>query len=181
MKFPAIKAIPKIVCDAITNLELTDKEPSWKIMDEKGNVTVVLNWDQSKGGETGELHEPSSWRVEVVTSPPSMKKAQLSSVKTSSNHAASSSRANLLFQDVGPRPTMIRTLPFGISVDEVDEEYEKIDNIFSPNHEQDNSQCDFHCAALHRGGGQIIVSKNLFYTYYYIYFYTYYYVILFCF
>ncbi|KOC67740.1 hypothetical protein WH47_11141 [Habropoda laboriosa] len=43
---PAISAIPKIVCETIHALELHDETPSWKIMDNKGRVTVVLHWDQ---------------------------------------------------------------------------------------------------------------------------------------
>ncbi|XP_058810539.1 uncharacterized protein LOC131675541 isoform X2 [Phymastichus coffea] len=42
----AITAIPKIVCETIHALELHDETPSWKIMDNKGRVTVVLHWDQ---------------------------------------------------------------------------------------------------------------------------------------
>ncbi|XP_050061527.1 integrator complex subunit 3 homolog isoform X1 [Aphis gossypii] len=41
----AIAAIPKIVCETIHALELQDETPSWKIMDNKGRVTVVLHWD----------------------------------------------------------------------------------------------------------------------------------------
>lgn len=46
----AISAIPKIVCETIHALELHDETPSWKIMDNKGRVTVVLHWDQRPGG-----------------------------------------------------------------------------------------------------------------------------------
>ncbi|XP_049959030.1 uncharacterized protein LOC126475304 isoform X1 [Schistocerca serialis cubense] len=42
----AITAIPKIVCETIHALELHDETPSWKIMDNKGRITVVLHWDQ---------------------------------------------------------------------------------------------------------------------------------------
>lgn len=45
----AISAIPKIVCETIHALELHDETPSWKIMDNKGRVTVVLHWDQRQG------------------------------------------------------------------------------------------------------------------------------------
>ncbi|EDW47085.1 GM21115 [Drosophila sechellia] len=49
----AISAIPKIVCETIHALELHDETPSWKIMDNKGRVTVVLHWDQRQGGGSG--------------------------------------------------------------------------------------------------------------------------------
>lgn len=49
----AISAIPKIVCETIHALELHDETPSWKIMDNKGRVTVVLHWDQRQAGGGG--------------------------------------------------------------------------------------------------------------------------------
>ncbi|XP_037951527.1 uncharacterized protein LOC119682227 [Teleopsis dalmanni] len=49
----AISAIPKIVCETIHALDLHDETPSWKIMDNKGRVTVVLHWDQRQGGGGG--------------------------------------------------------------------------------------------------------------------------------
>ncbi|XP_014215275.1 uncharacterized protein LOC106644340 [Copidosoma floridanum] len=48
----AITAIPKIVCETIHALELHDEMPSWKIMDNKGRVTVVLHWDQRSSSMT---------------------------------------------------------------------------------------------------------------------------------
>lgn len=48
----AISAIPKIVCETIHALELHDETPSWKIMDNKGRVTVVLHWDQRSAATT---------------------------------------------------------------------------------------------------------------------------------
>lgn len=48
--FAAISAIPKIVCETIHALELQNETPSWKIMDNKGRVTVVLHWDQRQQG-----------------------------------------------------------------------------------------------------------------------------------
>ncbi|XP_039296530.1 uncharacterized protein LOC111058367 [Nilaparvata lugens] len=48
----AISAIPKIVCETIHALELQDETPSWKIMDNKGRVTVVLHWDQRQAGKS---------------------------------------------------------------------------------------------------------------------------------
>ncbi|KAF4519280.1 hypothetical protein B566_EDAN002170 [Ephemera danica] len=49
----AISAIPRIVCETIHSLELHDETPSWKIMDNKGRVTVVLHWDQRHSGSAG--------------------------------------------------------------------------------------------------------------------------------
>ena len=38
--------IPEVITDALRKLELMDKPPlSWKLIDNKGNITVVLHWD----------------------------------------------------------------------------------------------------------------------------------------
>lgn len=38
--------IPEVITDALKKLELMDKPPlSWKLIDNKGNITVVLHWD----------------------------------------------------------------------------------------------------------------------------------------
>ncbi|KAJ1528008.1 hypothetical protein ONE63_007934 [Megalurothrips usitatus] len=47
----AITAIPRIVCETINALELQNEVPSWKIMDNKGRVTVVLHWDHAKAAQ----------------------------------------------------------------------------------------------------------------------------------
>ena len=40
-----MEAIPTIVCDTLYTLGLHDQIPSWKIMDNKGRITVVLHWE----------------------------------------------------------------------------------------------------------------------------------------
>ncbi|XP_076318746.1 uncharacterized protein LOC143229824 isoform X1 [Tachypleus tridentatus] len=67
----AITAIPRIVCDVINSLELVDKQPSWKIMDNKGRITVVLHWDQRDirrpPGRQPSSKQGPMWRVEVMS------------------------------------------------------------------------------------------------------------------
>lgn len=161
--FAAINAIPKIVCDALRTLELVNEPPVWSIKDEKGNVTVVLNWDQRDRYKRGAglYAEPSSWRVEVVTTQPS--DAQYTTTTVGGRQyssTASTSRAKLSLDGLQQRP-ITRTLPFGPFEDEEEEDFERIERFPSPptdlepNH--DHSLCDFHCAALHRGGGHISV------------------------
>jgi len=141
-------------------MELIDKPPSWSIKDDKGNVTVVLEWDQRDRFKTGaDYGEPSSWRVEVVTSQPSETHAQYSSsVKNLSStvFSTATSRAKLSLDGLQQRP-ITRTLPFRTLSEEEDEDYDKFEQ-FSPTHDHDHSLCDFHCAALHRDGGSISVS-----------------------
>jgi hypothetical protein len=40
-----MEAIPNIICDTLYTLGLHDQTPSWKIMDNKGRITVVLHWE----------------------------------------------------------------------------------------------------------------------------------------
>lgn len=48
----ALSSIPKIVCEAISSLDLQHEVPSWKIMENRGRITIVLTWDQRQYGPT---------------------------------------------------------------------------------------------------------------------------------
>ncbi|XP_066602826.1 vacuolar protein-sorting-associated protein 36 isoform X2 [Prorops nasuta] len=72
----AISAIPKIVCETIHALELHDETPSWKIMDNKGRVTVVLHWDQRSS--SSQVQQPKAQDAQSSKYSPT-KKADLSS------------------------------------------------------------------------------------------------------
>lgn len=48
-----MEAIPTIVCDTLYSLGLHDQTPSWKIMDNKGRLTVVLHWERDEMGTIG--------------------------------------------------------------------------------------------------------------------------------
>ncbi|XP_023235825.1 uncharacterized protein LOC111635172 isoform X2 [Centruroides sculpturatus] len=123
----AITAIPRIVCDAINSMELIDKQPSWKIMDNKGRVTVVLHWDQrdirrpSEGrGRPGGRPE-AVWRVEVVSQEVQTTADQTTASLTSTS-VPRTPRAKLTLEGLGPRPPS-RMLPK--AVEEAREEEEK--------------------------------------------------------
>ncbi|XP_022252469.1 uncharacterized protein LOC106468429 [Limulus polyphemus] len=108
----AITAIPRIVCEAINSLELVDKQPSWKIMDNKGRITVVLNWDQ-RDTHRPPGHQPSSrqgpmWRVEVTSQ--EAQTADQTTAGTKDLSAQRGARAKLSLEGLGPRPPS-RTLP----------------------------------------------------------------------
>ncbi|XP_071748261.1 uncharacterized protein Drep2 isoform X2 [Lepeophtheirus salmonis] len=47
-----IEAIPPIVTETLVSLGLIDQIPSWKIMDNKGKVTVVLHWERGLDGNS---------------------------------------------------------------------------------------------------------------------------------
>lgn len=168
--FSAITAVPGIVCDALNKMELVDKPPSWKIMDNRGNVTVVLHWDHRDRISIGGKRVEPTWRVEVVSSKPSdQTNAQTYKTVTSNSTSStitptSASRAKLSLDGLRTRPPL-RSLPTQrpsspIQIqddddDDDDSEDEKTEREISPTH--DHSQCDFHCSAFHREGTQIHV------------------------
>ena len=53
-----MEAIPTIVCDTLYAMGLHDQTPSWKIMDNKGRITVVLHWER-EGAEFQAISGPS--------------------------------------------------------------------------------------------------------------------------
>ncbi|KFM63115.1 hypothetical protein X975_02262, partial [Stegodyphus mimosarum] len=130
-------------------MELIDKQPSWKIMDNKGRVTVVLHWDQrdirrSADGRARPGDREAVWRVEVVS-----QEVQTADTATSTDETVSAiPRTKLTLEGLGPRPSS-RMLP----------QTEGKDKETSPEH--DHSLCDFHCSALHEKGAQIQVNKSV--------------------
>ncbi|KAH8041967.1 hypothetical protein HPB51_019708 [Rhipicephalus microplus] len=148
----AITAIPRIVCDAIASLELMDLEPSWKIMDNKGRVTVVLHWDQHEKcqGRRGPGSEPGGvLRVEV-----SSQEAQAAGAMDG-GAVGTVPRTRLTLEGLGPRPES-RTLPSRMgsrdSTTAAAPSSSGNNETGSPDH--NHADCDFHCAALH-GSHQI--------------------------
>ncbi|XP_064461314.1 uncharacterized protein LOC135371184 isoform X2 [Ornithodoros turicata] len=132
----AITAIPRIVCDAIATLELVDMQPSWKIMDNKGRVTVVLHWDQHERHHR-RSHDPGIIRVEVSSQ-------EVQTTEEATPAVPSEPRTRLTLEGLGPRP-ISRSFPRG-------------SREVSPDH--DHTLCDFHCAALH-GTHQIQVNRSV--------------------
>ncbi|KAH6934439.1 hypothetical protein HPB50_024228 [Hyalomma asiaticum] len=154
----AITAIPRIVCDAIASLELMDLQPSWKIMDNKGRVTVVLHWDQHEKcqGRRGPGSEPGGvLRVEV-----SSQEAQAAGAMDG-GAVGTVPRTRLTLEGLGPRPES-RTLPPRTgsrdSATAAAPSSSGNNETGSPDH--NHAECDFHCAALH-GSHQIQVNKSV--------------------
>jgi len=59
-----VSTIPKIVCETLAALGLQDEIPSWKIMDNKGKITVVLHWEKEHPlGQTPSLQVGGSTTV----------------------------------------------------------------------------------------------------------------------
>ena len=46
--------IPRVVCDALKLLEIRQEPPFWKIIDNRGRVTLVLHWDN--GTNSSKIH-----------------------------------------------------------------------------------------------------------------------------
>lgn len=134
-------------------MELIDKQPSWKIMDNKGRVTVVLHWDQqnaphhaSSSSTRDGRDKEAFWRVEVM-SHDKHDTADTGTSTAANVDVTNVPRTKLTLEGLGPRPTS-RMLPEGKGV-----------RVTSPEH--DHSLCDFHCSALHEKGAQIHVNKSV--------------------
>ncbi|CAG2061930.1 unnamed protein product [Timema podura] len=159
----AISAIPKIVCETIHALELHDETPSWKIMDNKGRVTVVLHWDQRQQPAPGHgaslaahkgpsearhlrvvLLVPTEWSG-VVWPPPSR--------VTTTPRIGSPSKG----QARSRAPPSTSTPPSART-------HAHLPRSGSPGNGPDTNgalECDFHCCALHEEGRKIAVHKSV--------------------
>ncbi|XP_054285736.1 uncharacterized protein LOC129002497 [Macrosteles quadrilineatus] len=179
----AISAIPKIVCETIHALELQNETPSWKIMDNKGRVTVVLHWDQRQQGSS--RSEPGTAASSGTATP---KKQSSLVIQTSVD---SSGKKETLINDVypprytaSPQITVINHDDISASSSYHHPRLTKQGSSFesstihvhtpecanhahqpsvsrsgSPNN--NNSECDFHCCALHEEGRKIAVHKSV--------------------
>ncbi|KAK6620408.1 hypothetical protein RUM44_006809 [Polyplax serrata] len=176
----ALSAIPKIVCETIHALDLHDETPSWKIMDNKGRVTVVLHWDHPKGASTSQAPKAS----------PSKKQPSLviqTSLDKSGTIITPSGKKETLINDIytpprfssSPQITVINhdelhkssynpphLLQKGSSADSTihvhtpecaNHAHHPMARSGSPG--PDAIDCDFHCCALHEEGRKIAVHK----------------------
>ncbi|XP_014256719.1 uncharacterized protein LOC106670693 [Cimex lectularius] len=168
----AISAIPKIVCETIHALELQDESPSWKIMDNKGRVTVVLHWDQQR-------KEASP---QPLTAPPRKQPSLVIQTSVDSNTGKKETVINDVY------PPRYQASP-QITVINHDEQYPKLQrgsgsgsgsfeattiHVHTPecsNHAHtpqrsgspgnSATECDFHCCSLHEEGRKIAVHKSV--------------------
>ncbi|GAB6019936.1 hypothetical protein CHUAL_001467 [Chamberlinius hualienensis] len=163
----AIRAIPRIVCDAINTLELIDEAPSWKIMDNRGRVTVVLHWDQRdirKLAAVGGLPGPGgrSPQQEMIQLPIIEEPSDISSAAHPAYISSTDRRSPILItakiegEGAGlPRRTLKKVSAFN------DIAYGT--RAGSP--DANGAICDFHCCALHEesGGaaGRIQMTKSV--------------------
>lgn len=173
----AISAIPKIVCETIHALELHDETPSWKIMDNKGRVTVVLHWDQRQGGSGGGGLSSIGLNGSTDKFSPSKKglSAQSSLDKTTSPapHRYSTSPQITIINHDDPQSNMYHT---GRSLSKGSGSFDSgvggaihVHSIECSHHihtptragSPGTTECDFHCCALHEEGRKIAVHKNV--------------------
>ncbi|XP_034839991.1 uncharacterized protein Drep2 isoform X1 [Maniola hyperantus] len=145
----AISAIPKIVCETIHALELHDETPSWKIMDNKGRVTVVLHWDQRPQASPA-ARSPSrqakpdrrpSLVIQTSLERPQPPPPHITVVNHDEPGPARTRRASSLEQHVHTAECRAAPPPH------------------APRAAAD--ECDFHCCALHEEGRRIAVHKSV--------------------
>ncbi|XP_041768499.1 uncharacterized protein LOC121591717 isoform X3 [Anopheles merus] len=185
----AISAIPKIVCETIHALELQDETPSWKIMDNKGRVTVVLHWDQRQGGGQGggggggssSSGGPGGSSIGLSNGPTSDK---FSPSKKSLSTQNSIDKSSVSSQPRFPSPqiTVINhddpQSQMYHSARRLSKQGGSFDSAVGAVHvhtpecahhahmptragSPGATECDFHCCALHEEGRKIAVHKNV--------------------
>ncbi|XP_052737665.1 uncharacterized protein LOC112052738 isoform X2 [Bicyclus anynana] len=135
----AISAIPKIVCETIHALELHDETPSWKIMDNKGRVTVVLHWDQrpqaSPAARSPSRQPKPDRRPSLVIQTSLERPAPPHITVVNHDEPGPARRAHVHTADCrAAPPPAARAAP---------------------------DECDFHCCALHEEGRRIAVHKSV--------------------
>nr|XP_023011662.1 uncharacterized protein LOC111501960 isoform X1 [Leptinotarsa decemlineata] len=180
IKAVAISAIPKIVCETIHALELHDETPSWKIMDNKGRVTVVLHWDQRSGPSRApsETPSPAPGKFSPSKRPPLVIQTGTGGKKeTIINDVYVPAPAQPQPRYASPQITVInhddikpvhRLSKQGSSLESATihihtsecAHHAHMPRAGSP---QSNGaiECDFHCCALHEEGRKIAVHKSV--------------------
>lgn len=181
----AISAIPKIVCETIHALELHDETPSWKIMDNKGRVTVVLHWDQRHvggggGGNSGSERIINSGIGSTSNGPLSLDKYSPSKKGLSAQNSIDKSvrypspqitvinhddiQSTLYHTVAGGRKLSKQAGSFDSAVGAVHVHTpECAHHAHTPSRAGSPSaaECDFHCCALHEEGRKIAVHKSV--------------------
>lgn len=176
----AISAIPRIVCETIHALELHDETPSWKIMDNKGRVTVVLHWDQRSGpsrGSSSEAPSPGPGKFSpskrpslvIQTSSVGKKETLINDVYPPQPQPRyPSPQITVINHDEVKLPPLHRLPKQGSSVESATIHIhtpECAHHAHQPRAGSPQSngaiECDFHCCALHEEGRKIAVHKSV--------------------
>lgn len=130
------------MCETIHALELHDEAPSWKIMDNKGRVTVVLHWDQRPGASPA-ARSPS--RAPKPDRRPSLV------IQTSLERAAPAPPPHITVvnHDEPRRAVHVHTADCAPTPPP------------PPHTARAHDECDFHCCSLHEEGRRIAVHKSV--------------------
>lgn len=182
MLLVAISAIPEIVCETIHSLKLHDETPSWKIMDNKGRVTVVLHWDQRPAPPSRTSSEAPSPAPQQPKYSPSRRPSLVPQITASKKETL----INDVYQQSQPHHTRYTSPQITvINHDEVKQPHrlskqgsslesatihihtsECANHVHQPrpgpSSQMSNGwECDFHCCALHEEGRKIAVHKSV--------------------
>ncbi|XP_050304783.1 uncharacterized protein LOC126742218 isoform X3 [Anthonomus grandis grandis] len=166
-----VSAIPRIVCETINALELQDETPSWKIMDNKGRVTVVLHWDQRPGRGPVDVPSPAKFSPSkrpvagagAGAQPPTpLPKGPPSSQDGFTPPRRASPQITVINHDevrpLSARRTSSLEAPVHVHTPEC-AHHAHLPRAGSP--QNGTIECDFHCCALHEEGRRIAVHKSV--------------------
>lgn len=146
----AIRAIPTIVCETIYALELHNETPSWKIMDNKGRITVVLHWDRPQGKRV--LSAQSSFDKLQSGSSPRIYSPHITIINSEDQEK------KLLQRRLTKQSSSIDSLLVHVHTPEcAHHAHTPSSKAGSPT----RTSCDFHCCTLHEDGRDIAVQKSV--------------------
>lgn len=167
------------MCETIHALELHDETPSWKIMDNKGRVTVVLHWDQQRSGpsraSSSEAPSPAPAKFSPSKQPRPSLVIQTSTVgkkETLINDAYparyASPQITVINHDDVAKPhrilakqgSSLESATIHIHTPECAHHAHQ-PRAGSPQSNSNAIECDFHCCALHEEGRKIAVHKSV--------------------
>lgn len=182
----ALQTIPRIVCETLHALDLHEESPSWKIMDNKGRITVVLHWDQrshkvekllnalqtdssSKSKKPQSILKDKSTSFEIPES--ILKREQDIRIQEPHHHHPP---PYMSFDTMRPpaaffkEPQFSRFLKAG-SFENANLHRHTIEcgsgshNVVDirPGSPHGNGECDFHCCVLHEEGRKIAVTRTV--------------------
>jgi len=141
------RAIPRVVCEALNLLEIRTEPPFWKLIDNRGRITLVLHWELPPNNRVRYV-EPNAASAASAASAPATTSSTPPEfrIKTVPLHP-NEEVVTLVSQD-GTTVTTLKTRNSG-GIPESARQHTSISGRHGPD------ECEFHCGSLHEEGRTI--------------------------
>ena len=178
---PVSAAIPRVVCEALNLLEIRTEPPFWKIIDNRGRITLVLHWELPPnnriryvepnrcctGGEdmtpapAPDPRSSSELRIKSVAVPANEDVVTVVSEDGATVTTLKNGRMETLINNVHHAPAKDRSKS-GQAESSGSLPYRVAATIHLPapkhphsGHQHNADECEFHCGSLHEEGRSI--------------------------